>query len=102
MSMDIYYTFSSETFVWDKQKAEANIRKHGIAFEDAVMVFQDENVLIGYDADHSCFEDRYLATGIIKGHIISLVVFTDREEITRIISARKATREEKQKYEQRK
>ena len=78
MSMDIYYTFSAETFVWDKQKAEANIRKHGIAFEDAVMVFQDENVLIGYDAEHSCFEDRYYRD-YQRAHTISCCLYRPRE-----------------------
>ena len=86
-------------FEWDEEKEKNNIAKHGIDFETAARVFADENRLELYDADHSDEEDRYIAIGMI-GEVMYIVtvVFTDRNEAIRLISARKATKQERKLY----
>ena len=86
-------------FEWDDEKEKINIRKHGIDFTMATRVFEDENRLELYDEAHSDIEDRYITIGIIDGtaYIIA-VVYTEREEAIRLISARKATERERRKY----
>lgn len=81
------------------QKNDINIVKHGLDFLDAVLVFQDSHARIAYDPKHSEDEKRYRITGSIKGILVVVVIFTDRNTITRIISARKATRQEMKNYE---
>ena len=83
-------------FEWDEEKAAINLKKHKVAFEDAVYVFQDENRIEFFDAEHSDNEDRYVAIGMV-GTII-YVVFTERKDIIRIISARKANSVERSFY----
>ena len=84
-------------FEWDEDKNIANLRKHGIAFEDAVFVFKDPNLLETYDAKHSNLnEDRWYAIGFAER--ILCVVFTERFDIIRIISARLATKKEIHEY----
>ena len=83
-------------FEWDDEKAAENLRKHGVAFQDAVRVFSDPYCKILFDVDHSEYEDRYNAIG--KVHEILFVVYTERKECTRIISAREATSREKRWY----
>lgn len=86
-------------FEWDDEKEQINIRKHGIDFETASRVFKDENRLELYDEEHSEFEDRYITIGVIDeiAYVI-MVVYTEREEAIRIISARKATKQEREMY----
>jgi len=85
-------------FEWDDNKEQINIKKHGMDFETASHVF-DEHYIDIYDEKHSDFEDRYLAIGIInKITCIVTVVYTEREDRIRIISARKATKEEREMY----
>ena len=86
-------------FEWDDEKEKINIAKHGIDFETAARVFADENRIEFYDAAHSLEEDRYITIGMI-GEIayIVTVVFTDRQEAIRLISARKATKPERRIY----
>ena len=86
-------------FEWDDEKEKINIRKHGIDFTMATRVFEDENRLEMYDDAHSDIEDRYITIGIIDGtaYIIT-VVYTERREAIRLISARKATERERRKY----
>ncbi len=86
-------------FEWDEEKEKNNIAKHGIDFETAARVFADENRLELYDAEHSDEEDRYIAIGMI-GEVMYIVtvVFTDRNEAIRLISARKATKQERKLY----
>lgn len=87
------------TFEWDDNKEQINIKKHGIDFETASHVFDGYYVDI-YDEKHSDFEDRYIAIGIINQiTCIVTVVYTERGDNTiRIISARKATKEEREMY----
>ena len=72
-----------------------------INFVDVVLVFQDSYARIEYDPKHSEGEERYRITGSIKGIIVVVVIFTDRNNVTRIISARRATRQEVKDYERR-
>lgn len=85
-------------FEWDEEKNRANIRKHdGISFEMAVRVFLDENRIEKYGARHSTDEDRYNVIGMVEN--LLFVVYTERNDDTiRIISARKATKEECNEY----
>lgn len=82
-------------FEWDERKASANLHKHRIDFHDAIQVFLDPNRLD--DEDYSTSEDRYRTIGLMRGRVI-FVVYAWREERIRIISARKATKHERQKY----
>lgn len=88
-------------FEWDDEKARANIKKHGIDFETAARVFADENRLEIYDEEHSEYEDRYITIGLI-GNVacacVVMVVYTERGEAIRLISARKATSQERRMY----
>jgi uncharacterized protein len=83
-------------FEWDEAKASANLKKHNVSFEDAMYVFQDENRIEFYDAEHSITEDRYVAIGMVG--TVLFVVFTERRDVTRIISARKANAKERNYY----
>lgn len=86
-------------FEWDDEKARANIKKHGIDFETAARVFADENRLEIYDEEHSEDEDRYITIGMIDNvACVVMVVYTERGEAVRLISARKATSQERRMY----
>ena len=86
-------------FEWDDNKEQKNIAKHGLDFSTAVLVFGDENRIEMYDEAHSETEDRYITIGAINGVVTVLyVVYTERSEVIRIISARCATRREKEVY----
>lgn len=86
-------------FEWDEEKEQINIKKHGIDFETAARVFGDENRLEFYDEVHSENEDRYITIGMIdEVAYIVMVVYTEREEAIRLISARKATKQEGRMY----
>jgi hypothetical protein len=85
-------------FEWDEQKARLNLQKHHLDFRDAALVFFDSNRLD--DEDYSSAEERYRTIGLVHGRVI-FVVYTWREERIRIISARKATKYERQKYYER-
>ncbi len=76
-----------------------NLKKHGIDFETAALVFGDDERLVLYDARHSFDEDRYITIGSAKGCVIVLfVVYTEKEDVIRLISARKANNAERRKY----
>ena len=84
-------------FEWDWEKEQINIRKHGIDFEIASHVFLDKHRVEYYDESHSAVnEDRYITIGSV-GEII-MVVYTEREDALRIISARLATKRERERY----
>ena len=86
-------------FEWDDEKEKINITKHGIDFATAARVFGDENRLELYDEAHSEYEDRYITIGIINDvACVVMVVYTERGEAVRIISARKATTQERRRY----
>ncbi len=87
-------------FEWDKRKENANIKKHGITFDEARTSFYDENALQFFDPDHSNEEDRFILLGV-SHKLNNLVVchcFREQESIVRIISARKADKDETRAY----
>lgn len=87
-------------FEWDTEKDMINIKKHGIDFETASRVFFDENRIEMFDDIHSTYEDRYITIGMIDNiAYIVMVVYTEREESIRLISARKATNKERRMYD---
>lgn len=83
-------------FEWDENKNLLNQKKHGISFEAAAFVFNDEHYVEMYDECHSIYEDRYLAIGMVGDMLC--VTFTERREKIRIISARLATKREVEIY----
>jgi len=89
----------SDEFEWDDAKAEANLRKHKISFRAASRVFDDPLVLIEQELSDDYGEDRFVAVGRVEGLLIT-VVFTERGEGVRIISARKANNDERRAYDQ--
>ena len=86
-------------FEWDADKAALNLKKHGVDFRDAVRVFYDVNRIEWYDSAHSDEEGRYNTIGMVRE--VLFVVYTERRERTRIISARKATPRERRIYDDR-
>ena len=87
-------------FEWDARKAEANLKNHGVSFEEALTVFADPLGKIFDDPDHSTGERRELIIGHSVEHRLVVVSFTERNTRTRIISARKATARERREYEE--
>jgi uncharacterized DUF497 family protein len=85
-------------FEWDNQKAQSNLLKHGVSFDEAVSVFGDALALTFSDSDHSMDEDRSRTYGISTKERLLVIVHTERRNSIRIISARKATRYEKDIY----
>ena len=92
-------------FEWDPDKEKTNVQRHGITFEQAAYVFADPFALNKYDDEHSEEEDRWVLLGKTLNETVLLVVRTFRnsegEELVRIISARRATKKEKQTYNER-
>ena len=88
--------FQDRPIEWDDEKNEINVRKHGISFETAAYVFADENRIELYDELHSDEEDRYQVIGRV-GKVL-FVIYTERGEAVRLISARYATGKERRVY----
>jgi uncharacterized DUF497 family protein len=88
-----------ELFEWDDEKAEINLKKHRISFDEAATVFEDAYVLIEVDTLHADDEFRAYATGLSLSSRVLLVVYAERRERIRLISARRATLEERKRYE---
>lgn len=93
----------SIVFEWDEAKVLRNLRKHGVAFDDAVGVFSDPFAIMRQDRIEGG-ELRWQTLGMIEGHLLLLVAHTvgetqDNKEVIRIISARRADRKERQRYE---
>jgi hypothetical protein len=87
-------------FEWDERKERANIKKHGVSFNEAQSVFYDENAIQYFDPDHSDDEGRFILLGI-SYKLRTIVVchcFRESETIVRIISARKAASDEENEY----
>jgi uncharacterized DUF497 family protein len=84
-------------FEWDDAKAQTNLRKHKISFRQARRMFEDLFALVEQDLTNDYGEDRFLATGIVDGLVLT-VVFAERGTRIRIISARRANNEERKKY----
>jgi uncharacterized protein len=85
-------------FEWDARKAAANLRKHGVAFEEAQTIFGDPQSLTIYDSEHSETDDRFITLGLSFSGRLLVVVHQDLDEDIRIISARQATRKESRTY----
>ena len=87
-------------FEWDPAKSATNLRKHGVSFDDAQSAFADESARLIDDPDHSTDEDRFLLMGLASSLRILVVAHCYREAggVIRIISARRATREEQRFY----
>ncbi len=87
-------------FEWDSAKADTNLRKHGVSFEEASTVWGDPLALILPDTDHSGSEQRYILLGLSSLQRLLVIAHTERRERVRIISARQATRKERRSYEE--
>ena len=87
-------------FEWDDQKAIANLKKHGVSFEEAATVFEDVDALVIEDPEHSKEEERFVILGFsIKANLLVVCHCLRKEEtVIRIISARKATVNEERQY----
>jgi uncharacterized protein len=94
---------SDVSFEWDPKKAQANLKKHRVSFEEAATVFFDENALLINDPDHSDTEERFILMGFSDRLRILVVSHCYRRhaQIIRIISARRARRLEQKQYFQR-
>ena len=88
------------TFEWDDKKAELNVEKHGVSFDEASTVFYDPHALVVDDEGHSSDEDRFIIAGL--GAVARVLTvcrcYRERDEVIRIISARKATKGEEKEY----
>lgn len=99
---DKYLIYGELSFVWDENKNQRNISKHGISFDVAARVFRDDLRLEYPDPEHSQDEDRYITIGLV--HDVLTVVYCDRANVftgqtdIRIISARLATKLERNAY----
>jgi len=87
------------TFEWNEGKARANLKKHGVSFEEASTVFADTLSVTIPDPLHSDEENRLVTIGATSGHKILVIVHCDRRDRIRIISARPATTKERKTYE---
>ena len=91
-------------FDWDPEKALSNRQKHNISFEESASVFRDPRMLSIYDSEHSQAEDRWITLGLSCSGKLLVVCHTFREEssesaVIRLISSRKATKQESQRYQ---
>ena len=86
-------------FEWDDEKAAINLKKHGVSFQTAALVFYDENRIEMYDPEHSLEEDQYNTIGMVED--VLFVVYTERKDRLRIISARLANKKERSMYYER-
>lgn len=87
-------------FEWDEAKARANLKKHGVSFEEARTAFYDENAVQFFDPDHSDDEERFILLGMSIRLWVVIVChcFRESETTVRIISARKANTDEEMEY----
>ena len=93
---DFNFQIGDKFFEWDSEKAKINKIKHGVSFKVAAKVFEDENRIDRPDYEHSDEEDRRQVIGKVDN--ILFVVYTERDDKTRLISARKATAYERSLY----
>jgi uncharacterized DUF497 family protein len=87
-------------FTWSERKAESNVRKHGISFDEAATAFDDPLFVVFSDPDHSIEENRFILMGeSINGRLL-VISYTQHPAAVRLISARKATPGERNAYEE--
>jgi uncharacterized DUF497 family protein len=84
---------------WDPKKAKSNLRKHRVSFEEAATALSDPVAATGADPDHSITEERYVTFGVSERGRLLVVAHTDEGETIRIISARIASKGERELYE---
>ena len=94
--MNVEFELGNLKFEWDSEKAKINKQKHKVSFKLAARVFLDENLLDDFDEIHSDNEDRFKIIGRVDE--ILTVVYTERGDRNRIISARPASKKEEEKY----
>lgn len=87
-------------FEWNERKAKANFKKHAVSFDEAKTVFDDSLFVIFADPDRSAEEKRFVIMGESNQNRLLVVSYTERPLAARLISARKATRAERKKYEE--
>ena len=85
---------------WDPKKAKLNLRKHRVSFEEAATALSDPMAATGVDPDHSITEERYVTFGVSERGRLLVVAHTDEEETIRIIRARRASKAERELYEE--
>ena len=85
---------------WDPKKAKSNFEKHGVSFEEAATALSDPMAATGADPDHSLSEERYATFGVSEKGRLVVVSHTEKDETIRIISARKASKGERELYEE--
>lgn len=86
-------------FEWNDQKAVANLKKHRVSFEEAIGAFFDPNGLDFFDEEHSTEEERFIRIGCSKYGRILWIIYTERQDTIRIITARKAETKERKLYD---
>jgi hypothetical protein len=87
-------------FEWNPRKAATNVKKHGVAFDEALSVFADPLARIFDDPDHSLDESRQIIIGYSTKPRLLVVGFTDRSGRVRLIHARRATKVERKRHEE--
>ena len=87
-------------FEWDESKAKINLSKHRVSFDEAKTVFDDLFYIDFYDPDYSDDEDRYIIIGESERRRLLIVSYTERKDKIRLISAREATKREREDYEE--
>ena len=85
---------------WNARKAAGNLRKHGVSFDEAASVFFDPLSATGSDPDHSLEERRFVTFGMSSSGRLLVVAHADQDDLIRIITAREATRAERELYEE--
>lgn len=85
-------------FEWDTHKAARNVEKHQVSFEEAASVFEDPLFITLVDEEHSLDEERYITIGLSQRGRLLMVAHTERYNLIRIISARRATKREGKFY----
>ena len=88
-------------FEWDEAKADANLAKHRVSFDECQAVFGDPYAVTLFDQAHADVEDRFIGIGLSPIGRVLVVVYTETDEQIRIISCRRATLRERRQYEER-
>ena len=87
-------------FEWDRRKADANLAKHGVSFEEAATALADGHSVTGADPEHSVGESRFITGGMSTAGRLLVVSHMEKGEVLRIISARPASKRERRIYEE--
>ncbi len=87
-------------FEWDLEKAKSNLKKHQVGFEEASTIFDDPQFITFLDEEHSSNEERYITIGLSGNGRLIMTAHTERSNHIRIISARKATKNEERFYQE--